>query len=298
VPRARHGTRPLHEGIDGIDEVPDLAGDGLGDRAEVARAPARDGLAQAVERLQRPLHREDGAGIEVEDDEIELLHPRPGVGRHAVAHDVHRVAAAPEDRGQPFGEDLVSSTTRMRITKYSSNPTLTRSLRVVDIRILMHSRVMRFLLALGMLAFCCARALADVTFCPALSGAGDVRAVAVHSSLDEPLAHRMIDAFRRADPDLAARSPDLGRRYLELSMSAEGRTVMAQELRIASLNPDVAGENTSDAMQAALGSQLRPVPVSLGLMAHPDQVKRARPIERWNRAPSGRREAADLPSAR
>jgi iron(III) transport system substrate-binding protein len=365
---------------------------------------------------------------------------------------------------------------------------------------------MRLLLALGMLAFCCAQALAEVTIYPALSDAGDARTVVVYSSLDEPLAHRMIDAFRRANPDLAvryedlqtsdihhrivdeteagvptadiafssamdlqvklvndgyaqrsdlsssaawprwanwrnmayaltfepavfvyhrpsfaqgrppetrgefvdyleanagtvfgrigtydiersgvgfmffsrdqehyagvwdvvramgaagvklysttsailervadgrfvlgynilgsyaakwaslnpdigimlpkdytvvtsriglvpraARSPDLGRRYLEFFMSAEGQTVMAQELRIAALNPDVLGENTSDAMQAALGSQLRPVPVSLGLMAYLDQVKRARLIERWNRTLSGRREAADLPSAR
>lgn len=82
----------------------------------------------------------------------------------------------------------------------------------------------------------------------------------------------------------AAKSPDLGRRYLEYFMSAEGQTVMARELQIAAVNPDVSGENTANRMQEALGGQLRPVPVSPGLMVYLDQVKRSRVIERWNEA--------------
>ena len=82
----------------------------------------------------------------------------------------------------------------------------------------------------------------------------------------------------------AARSPDLGRRYLEYFMSAEGQTVMARELEIAAVNPDVSGQNTANRMQEVLGAQLRPVPVSPGLMVYLDQVKRTRLIERWNEA--------------
>lgn len=82
----------------------------------------------------------------------------------------------------------------------------------------------------------------------------------------------------------AARSPDLGRRYLEYFMSAEGQTVMARELQIAAVNPDVSGQNTANRMQEVLGAQLRPVPVSPGLMVYLDQVKRTRLIERWNEA--------------
>lgn len=82
----------------------------------------------------------------------------------------------------------------------------------------------------------------------------------------------------------AAANADLGRKYLEFFMSAEGQTIMAQQLQIAALNPDVSGENTANAMQQALGSQLRPVPVSPGLMVYLDQVKRARLIRRWNDA--------------
>lgn len=86
----------------------------------------------------------------------------------------------------------------------------------------------------------------------------------------------------------AARAPDLGRKYLEYFMSAEGQAVMARELQIAAVNPDVSGENTANTMQANLGAQLRPVPVSPGLMVYLDQVKRARLIKRWNDALRGR----------
>ncbi len=82
----------------------------------------------------------------------------------------------------------------------------------------------------------------------------------------------------------AAASPELGRRYLEFFMSKEGQSIMARELQIAAVSPDVAGENTANMMQAMLGAQLRPVPVSPGLMVYLDQVKRARLIARWNDA--------------
>lgn len=80
----------------------------------------------------------------------------------------------------------------------------------------------------------------------------------------------------------AAASPDLGRRYLEFFMSKEGQTIMARELQIPAVSPDIAGNNTATTMSEILGAQLRPVPVSPGLMVYLDQVKRARLIARWN----------------
>lgn len=80
----------------------------------------------------------------------------------------------------------------------------------------------------------------------------------------------------------AAPNPDLGRLYLDFFMSAEGQTIMARQLQIASLHPDVGGENTARAMQEDLGDQLRPTPVTPGLMVYLDQAKRARVIARWN----------------
>ncbi|QRM56760.1 ABC transporter substrate-binding protein [Sinorhizobium sp. BG8] len=80
----------------------------------------------------------------------------------------------------------------------------------------------------------------------------------------------------------AAAQPELGRRYLAFFMSTEGQTIMARELQIAAVSPDVGGENTANTMREMLGAQLKPVPVSPGLMVYLDQVKRARLIDRWN----------------
>ncbi|TDK35616.1 ABC transporter substrate-binding protein [Rhizobium deserti] len=80
----------------------------------------------------------------------------------------------------------------------------------------------------------------------------------------------------------AAAAPDLGKRYLQFFMSKEGQTIMARELQIPAVSPEVAGDNTATTMREMLGGQLKPVPVSLGLMVYLDQVKRARLISRWN----------------
>ncbi|MBD0413423.1 ABC transporter substrate-binding protein [Oryzicola mucosus] len=82
----------------------------------------------------------------------------------------------------------------------------------------------------------------------------------------------------------AAVSPDLGRRFLDYFMSNAGQEVLARRLHIGAINPDVSGENTANRMQQVLGAQLRPVPVSPGLMVYLDQVKRNRVIQRWNQA--------------
>jgi iron(III) transport system substrate-binding protein len=80
----------------------------------------------------------------------------------------------------------------------------------------------------------------------------------------------------------AARSPELGRRFLDFFMSKEGQTILTQELQIPAVSPDVAEGNTATTMREMLGGQLKPVPVSPGLMVYLDQVKRARLIARWN----------------
>jgi iron(III) transport system substrate-binding protein len=53
-------------------------------------------------------------------------------------------------------------------------------------------------------------------------------------------------------------------------------------LQIPAVSPDVAGENTANTMPEMLRGQLKPGPVSPGLMVYLDQVKRARLIARWN----------------
>ncbi len=82
----------------------------------------------------------------------------------------------------------------------------------------------------------------------------------------------------------AAASPDLGRLMLAFLMSVRGQTIMADDLQLPVLNPQVSSDNTATAMQQRFGAQLRPISLSPGLVVYLDQVKRARFIERWNEA--------------
>ncbi|WP_207099436.1 ABC transporter substrate-binding protein [Paracoccus shandongensis] len=85
----------------------------------------------------------------------------------------------------------------------------------------------------------------------------------------------------------AAARPDLGARFLGFFMSQAGQTILAEKLRLPAVSLEVSDENSARAMQAALGAQLRPVPVTPGLLVYLDQAKRARLIDRWRRATGG-----------
>ncbi|NJS39745.1 MAG: ABC transporter substrate-binding protein [Rhodobacteraceae bacterium] len=87
-------------------------------------------------------------------------------------------------------------------------------------------------------------------------------------------------------PRAAARA-DLGTAFLAFLMGRDGQTLMADRLRLGAVSLEVSGQNTARAMEAALGNQLRPVPVSPGLLAYLDQSNRARLIARWQAALSG-----------
>ncbi|AKR54951.1 iron ABC transporter [Devosia sp. H5989] len=85
----------------------------------------------------------------------------------------------------------------------------------------------------------------------------------------------------------AAAAPELGRKYLEFMMSARGQSVLAHNMHISAINPEVEGPNTIAFMRAQDDLQLSPVPVGPGLMVYLDQVKRMRLIDRWNKALRG-----------
>jgi len=85
----------------------------------------------------------------------------------------------------------------------------------------------------------------------------------------------------------AARSPDLGARFLGFLMSRSGQTLLAEKLRLPAVSLEVSDANSARAMQAALGDQLRPVSVSPGLLVYLDQAKRRRLLQRWAQALSG-----------
>ena len=85
----------------------------------------------------------------------------------------------------------------------------------------------------------------------------------------------------------AAKSPQLGEAMLRFLMSLEGQTIMANDVKLPALHPDVQGENTMASMRLSLGARLRPIPLGPGLIAYLDQVKRSRLIRRWNEALRG-----------
>lgn len=82
----------------------------------------------------------------------------------------------------------------------------------------------------------------------------------------------------------AAASPELGRAFLAFLMSAEGQTLLSEKLRLPSVSLEVSGAGSGAAMQAALGDQLRPVPVSPGVLVYLDQAKRQRLLRLWREA--------------
>ncbi len=86
---------------------------------------------------------------------------------------------------------------------------------------------------------------------------------------------------------LAAASPDLGQAFLDFLMRAEGQTLLSEKLRLPAVSLEVSSAGSGAAMQAALGDQLRPVPVSPGVLVYLDQAKRARLLRLWNKALAG-----------
>jgi iron(III) transport system substrate-binding protein len=82
----------------------------------------------------------------------------------------------------------------------------------------------------------------------------------------------------------AAAAPDLGAEFLEFLMGAEGQTLLSEKLRLPAVSLEVTGAGSGAAMQAALGDQLRPVPVSPGVLVYLDQAKRKRLLRLWSEA--------------
>jgi iron(III) transport system substrate-binding protein len=85
----------------------------------------------------------------------------------------------------------------------------------------------------------------------------------------------------------AARSPGAGTAFLQFLISDAGQTVLSDQLRLPSVSLEVSGAGSAAAMVAALGEQLRPVPVSPGLLVYLDQAKRRNLIGKWRAALAG-----------
>jgi iron(III) transport system substrate-binding protein len=85
----------------------------------------------------------------------------------------------------------------------------------------------------------------------------------------------------------AAKSPQLGADFLAFLMSKQGQTLLSEKLRLPAVSLQVSSANSGQAMQRALGDQLRPVAVSPGVLAYLDQAKRKKIIRLWRAAIAG-----------
>jgi iron(III) transport system substrate-binding protein len=94
-------------------------------------------------------------------------------------------------------------------------------------------------------------------------------------------------AFRVAMVPRAAASPDLGRGFLGFLMSDAGQTLLSDKLRLPSVSPDAPDSFVGLALQDAFGNQLRPIPVSPGVLVYLDQAKRQRLLRLWRQALAG-----------
>jgi iron(III) transport system substrate-binding protein len=91
-------------------------------------------------------------------------------------------------------------------------------------------------------------------------------------------------ASRVAMVPRAAASPELGRAFLGFSMSAAGQRLLSDKLRLPSVSLGPSGDGGGLAMRAAFGNQLRPIPVSPGVLVYLDQAKRQRLLRLWRQA--------------
>jgi iron(III) transport system substrate-binding protein len=94
-------------------------------------------------------------------------------------------------------------------------------------------------------------------------------------------------ASRVAMVPRAATSPELGRAFLGFLMSEAGQTLLSDRLRLPSVSMGEPGATVGLGIQAALGTQLRPIPVSPGVLVYLDQAKRQRLLRLWRQALAG-----------
>jgi iron(III) transport system substrate-binding protein len=82
----------------------------------------------------------------------------------------------------------------------------------------------------------------------------------------------------------AARHPNASKVFLDYLLSGRGQEIVAHGVGLGSIRTDVTGEGTASALGAAMGSTLKPIPVSPALLVYLDQAKRLEFLNRWQQA--------------
>jgi iron(III) transport system substrate-binding protein len=94
-------------------------------------------------------------------------------------------------------------------------------------------------------------------------------------------------ASRVAMVPRAAASPKLGGAFLGFLMSDAGQTLLSDKLSLPSVSAGVREDGGGLAMWSAFGGQLRPIPVSPGLLVYLDQAKRQSLLRLWRQSLAG-----------
>ena len=81
-----------------------------------------------------------------------------------------------------------------------------------------------------------------------------------------------------------AKHPNAAKVFLDYLLSGRGQEVIGNKAFLFSIRPDVQGETTAAALEKAMGSSLKPIPVSPSLLVYLDQSKRLEFLKRWQQA--------------
>jgi iron(III) transport system substrate-binding protein len=81
-----------------------------------------------------------------------------------------------------------------------------------------------------------------------------------------------------------AKHPNAGKVFLDYLLSARGQEIIANKAVLFSIRSDVQGEYTAAALSKAMGTSLKPIPVSTSLLVYLDQSKRLEFLKQWQEA--------------
>lgn len=85
-----------------------------------------------------------------------------------------------------------------------------------------------------------------------------------------------------------AKSKNSGKLFMDFLLSNNGQQILAEKAGLNAIHPLVKGPNTANALREKMGQSLRPIKVGPGLLVYLDQVKRAKLLNKWEAALSGR----------
>jgi len=82
----------------------------------------------------------------------------------------------------------------------------------------------------------------------------------------------------------SAKHPNAAKVFLDYLLSGRGQEIIGNKASLFSIRPDVQGETTAAALEKAMGSSLKPIPVSPSLLVYLDQSKRLEFLKQWQQA--------------